>query len=129
MPRYSLTSAGRNHSPETSLPTRGHCGPSALLPTPLQAQAPSERAAGGQKGTHPLELPAPPTSHPHLPPAASASAQPQSLRRQLCSAGQGLVGEGESFEGPRGQEEGGEKGLGAPAMVQGHTCESEGAPV
>ena len=77
-----------------------------------QALAPRKVGAGGEKAARSLQLP-------HLPPAASASAQPRSLRRQLCGAAQGVFRKGESSVGPRGQERGREKGLGARTAGRG----------
>lgn len=98
-------------SPTATLLTRGHRRPSALLPCPCRRWLPGR---WGPEGRRPLAL-----QLPHLPPAASASAQPRSLRRQVCGPGQGVFGEGESSEGPRGQERGREKGLGARTAGRG----------
>lgn len=98
-------------SPTATLLTRGHRRPSALLPCPCRRWLPGR---WGPEGRRPLAL-----QLPHLPPAASASAQPRSLRRQFCGPGQGVFGEGESSEGPRGQERGREKGLGARTAGRG----------
>lgn len=77
----------------------------------------SQKGGGGREKATSFSSPDVP------PPTRSFSAQPQSLQLQLCGTWKGLIGEGESLEGPRRREAGGRLGCGrGHSRVTVHAC-------